>query len=76
MFGFWCSLSAASVAAGTESFFVNSTVSPERADQAAAGIEYSGDSPDATITSPDGLPLATLENLSTATATRVRVARP
>ena len=69
MFGFWCCLSAASVAAGTESFLVNSTVSPERADHAAAGIEYSGASADATITSPDGLPFATLENLSMATAT-------
>src|SRR4051812_21389187 len=69
MCGRWCSFSAASVAGGTESRFVNRTGSPERADQAAAGIAYSGFSADTTSTSPDGFPRATLENLSIATAT-------
>src|SRR5438093_7443018 len=57
------------VAGGSVSRFVNSTGSPARAAQPAAGTEYSGFSPDATITSPDGFPRATLENLSIATAT-------
>src|SRR3954449_19401 len=69
MCGRWCCFRAASVAGGTESRFVNSTGSPERADHAAAGIANSGLSADTTSTSPDGLPLATLENLSIATAT-------
>src|SRR3954453_14509401 len=69
MCGFSCCLSAAAVAVGRLSFLVKRTGSPERAAQAAAGRAYSGCSPDVTTTSPDGLPLATLENLSTATAT-------
>src|SRR3954463_2319975 len=69
MCGFSCSFSAAAVSDGTLSFLVNRTGSLERAAHAAAGSAYSGDSPEATTTSPDGLPFATLENLSTATAT-------
>src|SRR4051794_28533217 len=69
MCGFSCCFSAAIVSDGTLSFLVRRTGSPERAAQAAAGSAYSGCSPEATTTSPDGLPFATLENLSTATAT-------
>src|SRR3954463_2761817 len=69
MCGFSCCLRAAAVALGRLSFFVSRIGSPERAAQAAAGSAYSGCSPEATTTSPDGLPFATLENLSTATAT-------
>src|SRR4051812_11671069 len=69
MCGFWCCLSAAIVGGGRVSFLVKSTGSPERAAYPAAGTPYSGFSPDATTTSPDGLPGATLENLSIATAT-------
>src|SRR4051794_12386308 len=69
MCGRWCCFSAASVVGGTESRFVKSTGSPERADHAAAGIAYSGLSADTTSTSPAGFPRATLENLSIATAT-------
>src|SRR3954447_22518623 len=69
MCGRWCCFSAASVVGGTASCFVNSTGSPDRADHAAAGIAYSGFSADTTRTSPAGLPRATLENLSIATAT-------
>src|SRR3954469_11364219 len=69
MCGFSCCLRAAAVALGRLSFFVSRIGSPERAAQAAAGSAYSGCSPLATTTSPDGLPFATLENLSTATAT-------
>src|SRR3954454_19033415 len=68
MCGFWCCLSAAIVWGGSVSFFVKRTGSPERAAHAAAGIENSGFSPDATTTSPAGFPRATLENLSIATA--------
>src|SRR3954465_15344484 len=69
MCGFWCCLSAALVCGGSVSFFVKRTGSPERAAHAAAGIENSGFSPDATTTSPAGFPRETLENLSIATAT-------
>src|SRR3954469_2479487 len=69
MCGFWCCLSAAAVSAGSVSFFVKRTGSPDRAAHAAAGIENSGFSPEATTTSPEGFPRATLVNLSIATAT-------
>src|SRR4051812_12248176 len=69
MLGFWCSASAFFVGSGIESRFVNSTESPERAAQAAAGSAYSGFSPEATTTSPEGRPFATLEYLSIANAT-------
>src|SRR4051794_29444171 len=65
MFGFWCWVSAVLVGLGIESFFVNTTAVPARAAHAAAGIAYSGFSPDATITSGDGLPAATLAKWST-----------
>src|SRR3954471_16936255 len=66
MFGFSCWVSAVRVAAGIESRLTNSTASPDRPAQAAAGIAYSGRSPDVTITSGDGLPRATLAKWSTA----------
>src|SRR4051812_31768398 len=65
MFGFSCWVSAVFVGLGIESFFVKRTAVPERAAHAAAGIAYSGFSPDATITSGDGLPAVTLAKWST-----------
>ncbi len=68
MSGFECSIRALRVAGGSESFSVRSTESPERAAHAAAGMAYSGCSPEATITSADGLPLAAEKKRSMAAA--------
>ena len=59
MAGCWCAASAVRVTDGIELRCTNSTLSPERAAQAAAGIENSGLSPDATTTLVDGFPRTT-----------------
>src|SRR4051795_11743780 len=63
----WAAI-ACIVARGTRLRFVNSTESPERAAQAAAGIAYGACSPEATITCGDGLPRIAVKKRSTAAA--------
>src|SRR4051794_17138289 len=65
MRGFSCWVSALRVGDGIELRLTNRTASPERAAQAAAGIANSGFSPEATTTSDDGFPRATLVKWST-----------
>src|SRR3954454_23482952 len=63
----WAAI-ACIVARGTRLRFVNSTESPERAAQAAAGIAYGACSPEATITCGDGLPRIAVKKRSIAAA--------
>ena len=68
MFGRSCAAMARSVSGGRRSGSVKRTESPERAAHAPAGSEYSGSSPEATITLGEGWPRATVEKRSTAAA--------
>ena len=68
MSGRECALIACAVAAGSDVRRVNSTESPERAAQDAAGIDHCACSPDATITCGDGLPRMAVKKRSIAAA--------